>query len=98
MARSDEVLHGLIRDAHTYQRLARKAQRSLALSPSAGPVNELAGLLREIRFLSQSQSSEAKRLLAEQLLRQQLEDESLSFRELGVAETRSRTPQYRRGR
>ena len=50
MARTDEMLHGLIRDAYTYQRLVRKAQRSLALSPSARPDNELAGLLREMEY------------------------------------------------
>ena len=50
MARTDEMLHGLIKEACTYQRLVRKAQRSLALSPSARPDNELAGLLREMEY------------------------------------------------
>ena len=50
MAITDEMLHGLIRDAYTYQRLLRKPQRSLALSPGARPDNELAGLLREIEY------------------------------------------------
>jgi hypothetical protein len=50
MARTDEMLHGLIRDAFTYQRLVRKVQRSLALSPSARPDNEPAGLLREMEY------------------------------------------------
>ena len=50
MARTNEMLHGLIRDAYTYQRLVRKAQRSLALSPSARLDNELAGLLRKMEY------------------------------------------------
>ena len=50
MARTNEMLHGLIRDAYTHPRLVRKAQRSLALSPSARPDNELAGLLREMEY------------------------------------------------
>jgi len=50
MARTDEMLHGSIRDAYTYQRLIRKAQRSLALSPSARLDNDLAGLLREMKY------------------------------------------------
>ena len=50
MAITDEMLHGLIRDAYTYQRLVRKAQRSLALSPSARPDNDLAGLLRKMEY------------------------------------------------
>ena len=71
MSRTDEVLHGLIRDANDYRRLVQRAERSLALRSSVGPDDELAGLLREIRRLSQSRSIEAKKLLAEQLLRQQ---------------------------
>ena len=52
MPRTDEVLQGLIRDANEYRRLAKRAQGSLSLSPSVGPDDELASLLREIRRLS----------------------------------------------
>ena len=72
MATTYDVLHGLIKDAHKYEMLAKRAERYLALrSPSVVPNNELAGLLHEIARLSHSQSFEAKRLLTQQLSRQQ---------------------------
>ncbi len=67
MSNMYEVLHGLLEDAQKYEVLSKNAARSLdRRSPGVGPDDELAGFLREIARLSQSQAIEAKRLLAQQ--------------------------------
>jgi hypothetical protein len=71
MSTTYAVLHSLISDAHNNERLAQRAESSLALTPSVDPNNELAGLLREIARLSHSQSLRAKKLLALQPLREE---------------------------